>query len=207
MKRQISIQMTAKNDNESFSVSKAVDPEFIMWQNIGISKTQRKCRKILSGLVVLLVIITSQSTLISLNNRKQEFMKSQNLNDCSVKINKKMAFLDSQLEPGSQQGFMSCFCYNLQPNETVEFEDGVDYCQLFRDNLWLIQRNIYLYTIIISIVNFFGQLLLIFASKNEKFMNATEESARMFQLIFIQQFISIGVGYEVSYFIQENYIY
>ena len=199
------------NKNDHFCVTKPVDPEFIMWQNIGYCKSQRKCRKILSGFIALFVILTSQTSLIALNHKKQQYKKSQNLNDCSLEITKMMAYEDNQLEKDEQQGFMNCFCYNqLRKDQTQlidfkEFNDDRDHCQQFKDNLGMLQRNVYLFTFIISTVNFFGQQLLIYASKNEKMMNASQESTRMFQLIFIQQFISIGIGYEVANFLQEEH--
>ena len=74
-----------------------------------------------------------------------------------------------------------------------EFKSEEKYCITWLKEYGKIQAQIVSFTLLVILINFIGQQIIIFACKNESNTSAVEESQSIFELVFFQQYICIGI--------------
>ena len=125
LKTSISLQVNSEIEriNSTFKMWPPVDPEYILWSNIGYSNDSRRMRKAFSLLVATLIIGFSVYLVFYIKSLKLEINQQSQAIECDSSITKESAYLDVQQDPAKQRGLMPCFCYNLLTSNYKAFLD------------------------------------------------------------------------------------
>ena len=112
-----------------------VDPQIILWENLGVSLGQKWKYRIMSFCLIFLTLAVSfvgQYYFQRIEKSEIDLMKS----DCQGEVwfTQDHAWIDNKREPYHQLGLMNCYCqqmYDLygEPGTKIIFPDGQQYCK------------------------------------------------------------------------------
>lgn len=94
-------------------VEAAVEPELLIWENFGVSRSSRFFRIIFYILFVLFMLVACTYLISTLENASNEAENELSGVQCGTDIDPQAANLDFYADPSKRTGDFHCFCKNL----------------------------------------------------------------------------------------------
>ena len=149
-------------DNKKYIFKNAdMHPHDINWENLNISSKERKIRRILSYLIIIIFMIVYFIIIVFLSKAKNNFEKKFNLNtDCSNIDYRNNYFLYKEYinkeQTNKEKIFTYCYCASDLNGEKINYNnDNFDPCNTY--NKYKFNRTFFLYFLsaIETIIGFF----------------------------------------------------
>jgi hypothetical protein len=115
-------------------IRQPTDPSLILWENLGVGRTQRCMRILLVTLISLLLMILSFVIIIYSKNYEASLRDNFGTGSCpNFEISLLDAYEDQQAEAGERTGLMHCYCKEQYRDirfdvRDIEFPNGENYC-------------------------------------------------------------------------------
>jgi hypothetical protein len=181
------------------TVESPVDPQIIVWENLGISCWSRCAHRMITSMLVLMVLLVGFGGQVYLSNLEKDYNDIVR-SDCKSEsfYNIDQAWLDYKAPQKQRMGIMNCYCKQMHDvygtaSLKMLFADGEQYCKQWYYTWVQASYTAPSLGIWIAIINVFCTLVCQFMGM---FMRGIDSEARYINTtfnIFLSQYINTAI--------------
>lgn len=173
------------------SVSRATEPDNILWENLEINSCYRCMRKFLVAIITCCVMVSSVALLYYMKTVEDDIpTREECVNDYNVSRSLSLSEAKDQLSSSKEK---ICFCQSQKYSDFVDDSDLRDYCDNYIKKSAKVVGIKFATSLGVVIINFILKVVLVRLSRFERPSTKGREQVKVMLKVFIAIFINTAV--------------
>ena len=180
-------------ENKWLDVRHPTDPSLILWENLGVSMTQRCIRIFIVAAISVLLMIFTFAIIVYSRYYQSSLSEKYGSSSCpSDKITQEEAYADYMKPQAERSGLMNCYCSQEYKSmafnvKNIVFSNGEKYCEDWLLNYSVNNALIWCMVIVMSMINVALKVGLRIISVFERRHDKTDlVISNTFKMFFVQ---------------------